>query len=146
MEAATTYGADKLGLRDQRLARVLKQSPQLCSSLALLHDTQEQQRLQALTSEVGYLKYPDVSFADVIIHGRYRIPAKMLVVIGSGDNLRLKFASTRVDVGPFDSPTRRCPAYRSSPTDRYLVLNDTLWRLVVDIYHLSGRFDQPRAD
>lgn len=141
LEAATAFGKDRLGLSGASLARVLKHSGQLCGSLALLHDAQEQHRLQALTGEDEYLKYPDVTFADVVEGGRYRIPAGMLVAVGSGDDLRLKFVGIRARPGPFDTPIRRCPAYVSHKgSERSPILNDILWSLIVDIYDRSGRF------
>jgi hypothetical protein len=140
LEAATAYCTESLRLSGGEVARVVLRSSQLPGSLALLHDAQEQHRLQVLTGEDGYLKYPDITFADVIIGGRYRIPASMIVASGSGDDLRLRFANNRALPGPFDSPTRRCPAHLVSFVRNGPVLNETLWRLLVEIYRLSGRF------
>lgn len=139
LEAAVAFGKQQLGLCGRPLAGMLKRSGQLGSSLALLHDEQEQHRLRALTGEEGYLKYPEVSFADVIEGGRYRIPPQMFVAVGSGDGVRLRFVSLRVQPGPFDTPIRRCPAYSfPDPEDSSLPLNEDLWRLIVDIYQASG--------
>lgn len=137
LEGAIAYGKDKLGLDGQALAEVMKRSLQLCASLALLHDEQEQHRLQFLTGEDGYLKYPDVSFDHVILGGRYKISTAKYEDLGSDDNLQLKFVGNRAHPGPFTSPIRRCPAQRLSHQGK--VLNEKLWHLLVEIYHLSGR-------
>jgi hypothetical protein len=140
LEAATTFCKEQLGLSGRLLANVLRLSGQLGASLALLHDQQEQHRLHFLTGEEGYLQYPEVTFADVIAGGRYRIPPEMFVVVGSGDDLRVRFVSHRVEPGPFQTPIKRCPAYNfPSSYDRSVPLNEDLWRLIVDIYRLSGR-------
>jgi hypothetical protein len=137
LEAATAFCKDRLGLKGEPLANALKLSGQLAASLALIHDEQEQHRLQALTGEDGYLKYPEVTFADVIEGGRYRIPPEMFVAVDSDAGPRLRFVTLRLKPGPFETPVRRCPAYTRANRDR-LPLNDDLWRVIVDIYHLSG--------
>jgi len=138
LEGAVAFGTDKLGLSGQALMQVMKRSLQLCASLAFLHDEQERHRLRFLTGEHGYLKYPDVTFVDVISGGRYHISAEKYEAVGADDALQLRFVGNRPHPGPFDSPTRRCPAQRLRGRDG--VLNETLWRVLVDIYHLSGRF------
>jgi hypothetical protein len=143
LEGAAAYGKERLGLKGEQLVAVLKRSGQLGGSLALLHDEQEQQRLQTLTGEPGYLKYPEVDFADVIVGRRYHIPLDMFVAVGSGAKLKLRFAANRVDQGPFkdETPIERCPAYHHSRHDRTEPLSEDLWHLIVDIYHGSGRLD-----
>jgi hypothetical protein len=142
LESAYRFGRDRLGLRGTALLQVLLRSRQLYMSLSALHDEQEKIRLMFLTGITGYLAYPEHDYAAVI-DGALTIAPDKFVVVGSGDDLRLRFVAYPVAAVLLDSPALRCPAHRlRSDAEPDEALNDVLWRLLIDIYERVGRFDE----
>jgi hypothetical protein len=141
LESAYTYAHEALRLRGEDLAGTLQRSRQLCSSLAMLHDEQEQVRLTFLTGMKDFLKYPEVDYPDVLDHSVH-IPAEKFMVTGPAGSRSLKFVSVPLGRVKMDSPAKRCPAHRfSSGTHVDLKLSDVLWNLLIDLYRASGKFD-----
>lgn len=140
LESATRYARTVLGLAGEPLADLLRRSRQLYSSLALLHDDHEHHRMAVLTGITDYPAYPSTDYADVL-DGRYHIAADKFVVVGSGEDARLRFVSTPAYRLPLNGPIKRCPAHRATGDhDDGTVPNDALWDLLIDVYAQSGRF------
>jgi hypothetical protein len=141
LESACRFGRSHLKLDGSALTRVLLRSRQLYTSLSALHDEQEKIRLMFLTGINGYLSYPEHNYAAVA-EGHLTIEADKFIVVGSGDDLRLRFVTSPVSAAILDSPALRCPAHRlRSDVEPDKTINDILWRLLIDIYQRIGRFD-----
>jgi hypothetical protein len=140
LESAYRFASDDRGLTGAPLRETLRRSRQLYGSLALLHDLQEQARLEGLAGVQGFLRYPDVNIRHVM-RGELIIPADKFVVGGTAAEPRLKFVTIPVGHIVLDSPTKRCPADRHRVGTHGPSLNDELWDLLIDIYGASGRFN-----
>ncbi len=140
LESAVRYGRQRLGLSGEPLADLLVRSRRLYTSLAVLHDDQEMQRLHFLAGVEGHLSYPDTDYDDVIAH-RVIVGLDKIVEIGGGDTLRLGWLSDPVPPAAPDSPVMRCPAQRLRDAGSGRPFNDLLWDLLIEIYRRTGDLD-----
>ncbi len=140
LESARQYGRVKLELRGEALAALLERSRQLYTSLAVLHDEQEKERLHFLAGVQGHLAYPDTDYHHVT-SGLVRIGFDKFVEVDSPAGLRLRWVSEPVPPSTPDSPVLRCPAQRLREGGSGRPLNDTLWDLLIDVYRRAGELD-----
>lgn len=138
LESARVFAAGTLGLHGRELAETLRRSKQLYTSLAVLHDDQERDRIMQLTGRTSPIEYPVLTFDDIIA-GRVRIPADRFVVSETSEKPRLRFVNPPVSPVPVSTPTMRCPAHRDSPHGAG-TFNDSLWDLLIEIYSRAGKF------
>lgn len=141
LEAACRFAAESdPERRGRRLRGLLERSRQLYVSLAVLHDSHEQERFRELTGADDFLKYPATDYHHVLA-GDVAIASRHLVEVGERDerSLRFRTAPRRSRIGA--SPVKKCPAQRlrigghGSPP-----LNDRLWDLLIEAYDRCGRF------
>jgi len=126
------------GFSGDRLEGLLRRSRQLYASLAILHDDQEQVRLQQLAGITGFLMYPDTDYADAL-DGTVTIGPEHFQLAGTREEPRLRFKTSPVPMPPVDSPIKRCPAQRLKAADGR-PLNDGLWDLLIDVYRSAHQF------
>jgi hypothetical protein len=139
LQSAYRFGWEELELRGADLENMLRRSRQLYASLAVLHDDQEQVRLQELAGITGFLKYPETDY-EAALEGRVSIAVGHFVRSGSPQEPRLRFRSSPVPPPASQSPIKRCPAQRLRAADGR-PLNDELWDLLIDVYRSAGQFD-----
>lgn len=142
LESARKY-LDGMNIRGNEARTILAQSQWLISTLAAMHDEQEIMTIQQLLDGAAF-DYPAVTIDDIIA-GKFAIPPDHLDLTEVHGVKRVGFKDLPKVQSKFETPKEMCPAHRIKDADGAR-LNDTFWKLLVDVYALSGEFEEGKPE